>query len=276
MRRVIVTFAALGIISSPLLAGCTELFETKPKPPRIDTAELVAKEKEKQAKEAAEAAQPGTPAGGNSGENGNEAGGDGSGNGRGDGGGDGSGDGSGTQVKGHPIPDKYGLIPTDHPGIYIATKPVPKPETAPTVEAPDLHEGQNQQTYTGAINTTIHLEALRIYGYTSGDPQPFADLCNQADPWCAAQTAEIKRVADGRSWYVYTGAPGMDIDNMLLLHADPYATQQQVGFNIDPPTHLHFDADTMRFENLRPSRVYRKVQLSYVGGKWAVDSVQEF
>ncbi|MCS4485023.1 DUF6318 family protein [Gleimia sp. 6138-11-ORH1] len=174
-----------------------------------------------------------------------------------------------TEAKNEPAADENGLIPTDDPNVFKATKIVPRPPESGQYPKPEYPALGYENSIYGAEAVAIYFEDLLLYAYSTGDYADFETVCTSTAEWCRDQLIGVKKVTETDTWYKFENAPEVTVTGYAVV-TDGGPGEYSIRMETLLPASTYFNSQKMTFSKHPQDKVLRRIFLSYQDGRWVI------
>ncbi|MCS4485018.1 DUF6318 family protein [Gleimia sp. 6138-11-ORH1] len=174
-----------------------------------------------------------------------------------------------TEAKNEPAADENGLIPTDDPNVFKATKILPRPPESAQYPKPEYPALGYENSIYGAEAVAIYFEDMVVHAYSTGDTTDFEAICTSAAEWCRRQLKGVKKVTETDTWYKFENAPEVTVTGYGVV-PDDGPGEYSIRMETLIPASTYFNSQKMTFSKHPQDKVLRHIFLSYQDGRWVI------
>ncbi|MCS4485022.1 DUF6318 family protein [Gleimia sp. 6138-11-ORH1] len=178
-----------------------------------------------------------------------------------------------TETKNKPAADENGLIPTDDPNVFKATKIVPRPPESDQYPKPEYPALGNENNLNGAKAVAVYVEDLVTYAYSTGDTTDLELVCSTRSSWCADNIEGAKKVAKGSIWYRFNKAPTVTATGYLEVPKEHNQGEYSIRIETQIWGYTYFSTTKMELAKYASKKLLRHINLSFLNGRWVIVSV---
>ncbi|MCS4485020.1 DUF6318 family protein [Gleimia sp. 6138-11-ORH1] len=174
-----------------------------------------------------------------------------------------------TETKNEPAANENGLIPTDDPNVFKATKIVPRPPESAQYPKPEYPALGYENSIYGAEAVAIYFEDMVVHAYSTGDTTDFEAICTSTAEWCREQLLGVKEVTETDTWYKFENAPEVTVTGYAVV-TDGGPGEYSIRMESTLPNYTKFNPKKMKYTKYPNRKVLRRIFLSYQDGRWVI------
>lgn len=175
--------------------------------------------------------------------------------------------------KTEPQADDSGLIPTDDPNVFKATKILPRPAEAANYPKPEYPQLGYESSFEGAEEVAKYFEDILLYSFSTGEYKEFETVCSETSKWCKHMVNTLKANNESASWQSFSNKSEVKVSGYGIPPKERNQGTISIRMEVTLPKREFFDGIKLTKSIKAKNQIRRYVNLDYVGGRWIIVAV---